>query len=205
MIGLSQEENMRRRGAFMHERRFNPEHMAKLESPERRALLPPEPLLIQLDVSGSVSVLDIGAGTGYFAIPAAERTKGVVYALDVEPKMLETIKGRAEERNLMNIRTTEGALEQIPLEDGTVDRIIASLVLHEAETLKQAIGEIVRVLRRGGRCLCLEWEKKTSEQGPPLHHRIHSDEMKQAMEQNGLQILFFEHPTESHYVLIAQK
>jgi ubiquinone/menaquinone biosynthesis C-methylase UbiE len=184
----------------MHERTFNPELLAKLESPERRALFPVETLLKQLDVKERMSVLDIGAGTGYLTIPAAERTEGMVYALDIEPLMLKTIQRKAKEKKQTNIRTIQGVFEQIPLEDGSVDRVIASLVLHEAKNLEQAIGEISRVLRKGGRCLCVEWEKETPEQ-----HRIHSDQMKQAMERQGLSILLFEHPSESYYVLIVQK
>ncbi|SEB88452.1 class I SAM-dependent methyltransferase [Paenibacillus sp. GP183] len=184
----------------MNQRKFNPELIAKLESPERRALFPAETLLSLLDVNGTVSVLDIGAGTGYFAIPAAAQTEGVVYALDVEPSMLEVIESKAEKGNLTNIRTIQGALEHIPLEDGAVDRIIASLVLHETDNLKLAISEIARVLREGGRCLCVEWEKTTTEQ-----HRIHSFQMRQAMEENGLQVLSSVSQSGSHYVMVIQK
>lgn len=189
----------------MNERRFNPEHMAKLDNPERKALLPPEPLLDKLDVSSKETVLDLGAGTGYFTIPAAQRTEGVVYALDIEPQMLKVIQEKAEEQKLSNIQTVEGALEKVPLEDRSVDTVIASLVLHEAETLEQALREILRVLREGGRCLFLEWEKKASEQGPPLHHRIHSDDLRKEMERVGLHVTLLEHPTNSHYYVIGQK
>ncbi|WP_052475845.1 class I SAM-dependent methyltransferase [Cohnella kolymensis] len=116
-----------------HERRFNPEHLAKLDNPERRAMLPPEPLIAKLGVKGEVAVLDLGAGTGYFTLPIAQITDGTVYALDVEPKMLETIKNKAEEKGMENIRYVEGTLEQIPMEDATIDRVVASLVLHETE------------------------------------------------------------------------
>lgn len=116
----------------MHERRFNPEHMAKLESSERRAANPPEPLLDKLDLRDSLSLLDLGAGTGYLTIPAAERTRGTIFALDIEPRMLDVIRGKAEARQLHNIQTLLGQLENIPLEMKSVDRVVASLVLHEA-------------------------------------------------------------------------
>lgn len=189
----------------MHERRFNPENMAKLESPERKKMLPAEQLLDHLDIQGSMSVLDLGAGTGYFAIPAARRTEGTIYTLDVEPRMLERISERSGEEGLSNIQTVEGVFEHIPLEDQKVDRVIASMVLHEAESLEQALFEINRVLQPGGRCMCLEWEKVPSEMGPPGHHRIHSDVLKAAFEQAGFQIIRLEHPTEVHYLLVVEK
>ncbi|MGG6310365.1 class I SAM-dependent methyltransferase [Paenibacillus macerans] len=189
----------------MHDRRFNPEHMAKLESPERKAAVPPELLLDKLALSNSSTVLDLGAGTGYFAIPAAARTNGTVYALDIEPQMLEVIRKRADERQLPNVRTIKGEFEQIPLENESVDRVIASLVLHEAEPLHQVLTEINRVLHEGGLCLCVEWEKKVTDQGPPLHHRIDSEEMKRLFEELGFAILEIDHRANAQYVLIVQK
>ncbi|WP_276355754.1 class I SAM-dependent methyltransferase [Cohnella caldifontis] len=116
--------------------------MAKLESPERRAASPPEPLLDKLDVRDPFSLLDLGAGTGYFTLPAAERTSGIVFALDIEPRMLDIIRSKAEERELNHIQTLQGQLENIPLEKEAVDRVLASLVLHEAETVDRAVAEM---------------------------------------------------------------
>lgn len=189
----------------MHERRFNPEHLEKLDNPQRRALFDPQPLLSELDVKGAKSVLDIGAGSGYFTIPAAKMTEGTVYALDVEPKMLQIIKAKAEEEKLTNITYLQGAMENVPLAGGTAERVIASLVLHEAETLDQGVAEIKRVMTAGGLCFILEWEKKESEQGPPLHHRISSEDMKKALEQHGLRIRRMHFPTDSHYSILCEK
>ncbi|KKC47786.1 SAM-dependent methyltransferase [Paenibacillus sp. VTT E-133280] len=191
----------------MHERRFNPENMAKLDSPERKAVLPPESLLekLALNENESATILDLGAGTGYFSIPVSERTSGTILALDIEPMMLEVIRSKAKQKQIKNIQTIEGRLEQIPLEEESVDRVIASLVLHEAEPLQQALSEIHRVLRRGGRCACLEWEKQETDQGPPLHHRIGSEELTHSFEQAGFTILETDHPTGAHYVLVVQK
>ena len=59
-------------------------------------------------MSGEVDVLDIGAGTGYFSIPAASLTTGTVYALDTEPAMLDMMRRRAQEQGLANIKVMEG-------------------------------------------------------------------------------------------------
>ncbi len=189
----------------MHERRFNPEHMAKLDNPQRRELFPPERLLAELDLGSASCVLDIGAGSGYFTIPAAKMTEGTVYALDVEPKMLEVIREKAAEEKIENISYMQGVMEKIPLADGAADRVIASLVLHEAETLDQGLAEMKRVMAEGGIAFILEWEKRQSEQGPPLHHRISSEDMKQNMEKHGLRIRRISFPTESHYVIVCER
>jgi ubiquinone/menaquinone biosynthesis C-methylase UbiE len=189
----------------MSERRFDPAKMAKLDNPERRKALPPEKILSLLEMKENDIVLDLGAGTGYFTLPTASRTTGKVYALDVEPQMLETLKKRVNEQHLKNVQLLEGEIEDIPMENDQVDQIIASFVLHEVEPLSKGLQEIRRVLKQGGRCLCLEWEKKPMEQGPPLDHRIHSDDMKKAFEENGFKIVDFTYPTEQHYIIVAQK
>lgn len=189
----------------MSEKRFDPANLHKLDNPERRKALPPEQILGLLKLKGTDSVLDLGAGAGYFTIPAAQLTKAKVYALDVENRMLEVLRERVDAEGLKNVELVEGAIEEIPLQDGLADHVIASFVLHEVEPLSKGLQEIHRMLKPGGSCLCLEWEKKETPQGPPLHHRIHSDEMKQAVEQAGLTVENITFPTDSHYILIFRK
>lgn len=83
--------------------RFDPTLIDRLESPERKRELPAAVLLEKLQVNGEVDVLDIGAGTGYFSIPAASMTAGTVFAVDLEPAMLEFMEKRAAEEELTNV------------------------------------------------------------------------------------------------------
>lgn len=189
----------------MSDRRFDPTKMSKLDNPERRKALPPEELLKMIQIGDQDSVLDLGAGTGYFAIPAAQMTRGTIYALDVEPQMLTFIEERVEEQGIRNINLVEGVIEEIPLADESVNHVLASFVLHEVEPLSKGLEEIHRVLKKGGSCFCLEWEKKPMEQGPPLNHRIHSEEMEKAFKKTGFTIAKQSFPTDSHYVIIATK
>jgi len=189
----------------MSERRFDPAMMAKLDNPERRKALPPEQLLTMLNIKETDNILDLGAGTGYFTIPAAQMTQGQVYALDVEPQMLDALKERVNNQALENVQYVEGVIEEIPLKDSIADHVIASFVLHEVEPLSKGLQEIYRSLKGNGTCFCLEWEKKESDQGPPLHHRIHSTDMEEAMKKEGFKIINKFFPTDQHYILIAQK
>lgn len=185
--------------------RFDPAKMNKLDNPERRKVFPPEKILSLLQIKKDDVVLDLGAGPGYFTLPAASLTTGKVFALDVEPKMLEVLKQKTDQHSLDNVHLLKGTIEDIPMGNNQADRIIASLVLHEVDFLSGAIQEIHRVLKPGGRLLCLEWEKKSAEQGPSQRSRIHSDEMKKTLVDNGFHIVQFSSPTEQHYMIIAQK
>lgn len=188
----------------MMERRFNPEHMEKLDNPERRKVLPPEKLLELLEIQDNDIILDLGAGTGYFTIPAAGLTNGKVYALDVAPQMLQYLEKRVKEEKLDNVDLIEGAIECIPVAGQIVDHMIASFVLHEVEPLEKGLQEMRRVLRPDGTVLCIEWEKKQTEQGPPLHHQIHSNELAEAFEENGFLVEKLTYPSDQQYLIVAR-
>lgn len=189
----------------MTNHRFDPTKLNKLDNPERRKAFPPEKILSLLQIGRNDVVLDLGAGPGYFALPAASLTTGKVFALDVEPKMLEMLEQKVNQFSLKNIHLLKGNIEDIPMENNQADRIIASLVLHEVESLPKAVQEIDRVLKPEGRLLCLELEKKPVEQVPARRYRIHSDEMKKVLEEHGFHIVHFTFPTEQHYMIVAQK
>jgi ubiquinone/menaquinone biosynthesis C-methylase UbiE len=185
---------------------FNPDKMHVLDAPERRKLMPAEKLLNVLPVGSDDTIVDLGAGTGYFSIPAAQMTKSTVHAVDVEPKMLEVLKIRADEQGLSNVRPTIGVIEDIPLQDSVADVVIASLVLHEADPLSKGLQEIHRVLKATGRLLCLDWEPRESPQmGPPLEVRISSSDMEKALNEAGLTVTNRLFPAEFLYIFVAEK
>jgi 16S rRNA A1518/A1519 N6-dimethyltransferase RsmA/KsgA/DIM1 with predicted DNA glycosylase/AP lyase activity len=77
---------------------FNPEHADKLLDPKRIELLPPEKIIDELTLRNDDIIADLGAGNGFFTLPLAKNTSQTVYAVDIEPKMLELLKKRAKKR-----------------------------------------------------------------------------------------------------------
>lgn len=185
----------------MSDRRFNPKSKSKLDSPDRKELLPPEEILSALNIEANDMIADLGAGTGYFALPAAQQTHSTVYAVDIEPQMLRALEKRLSDQQISNVQLVEGPIENIPLADHSVHKVIASMVLHEVEPLGKGLQEIKRILKPGGRCVCVEWEKKPSEQGPPMDHRIHSRDLKRAIEQEGFKVIDLFYPSDPIYVM----
>ncbi|MGG1573487.1 class I SAM-dependent methyltransferase [Fictibacillus sp. NRS-1165] len=189
----------------MDERRFNIKKKALLDSPERRKLLPPEKLLSLLSIKSNDSILDLGAGTGYFTIPASIMTQGDVYALDLEKELLDVIQSQIEEQNISNIHLIQGKAQAIPLASSSIDIVIASLILHAVEPLSKGICEIYRVMKQGAYLLCFEWEKKESPMGPPIHIRIPSEEMEALFLEKSFKIIKKVFPTDFLYIYIIQK
>lgn len=174
-----------------------------LDSPERRGDLPPEKLLDMLPIKKENNILDLGAGTGYLAIPAAKMVEGLVYALDLDPKMLEVIHSKTKDENITNVHAIKGNIDDIPLSDDSIDIVLASLVLHEMKNLPQSLQQIKKVLKEEGYFVCVEFEKKErSSDGPP---RISSSMMEQEITNAGLRITEKLFPTDSLYIFMAQK
>lgn len=173
-----------------------------LERPERRKEFSPEQLLNMIPVKEMDSMLDFGAGTGYFSIPAAKRIKGNVYALDIDATMLEIINKKALEEQLRNIVPVQGSMEALPLPDGSIDIIIASLVLHEIQPLAPLLQQMKNILKKEGYLVCLELEPKDSSEKAP---RITLEGMEREMIEAGFKITEKFFPAESLYMLVAQK
>lgn len=93
-------------------------------------------------------VLDIGCGTGGFAMALAERTQANVIGVDIATQLLVHGRSRAHP---WPVRWVLGAVEALPIVDGCVDVVIMSLILHQCVDRPQAIREVYRVLRPGGR------------------------------------------------------
>ncbi|MDT3427724.1 ubiquinone/menaquinone biosynthesis C-methylase UbiE [Paenibacillus forsythiae] len=176
--------------------------LERLESQERLSGIPPEELLDLAGLENGDDVLDIGAGGGYFAFAAADRTEGRVYAVDASPYMLDVLRGRARDSAKTNIVVAEGAAEHLPLEDGAVDMAIASLLLHILSAPRLAIQEMLRVLKPGGRGLIVEWLHPRADGKPG--HRISLESMRLYLEAGGAYIISVNIWADTYYSIVFQ-
>lgn len=110
-------------------------------------------------LSPGESVLDVGCGTGTLAIAARQRVgpAGEVWGVDPSPEMVARATRKAAKAGV-DVRFETGALEELPLRDGGVDVVLSSLMLHHLtdDGRVQGMGEIVRVLKPGGRFLAVD-------------------------------------------------
>lgn len=167
--------------------KFDPEHWERLVGEERRARLPVSAILNPIDVREGMVVADIGAGPGYFTLPLAERVgpRGRVYALDIEPRMLEALRSRGVPPNVEVLQSGESTL---PLPDQSVDLAFLAFVYHELGDRPAMLAEIRRILRPGGRLVVADWVPREEEIGPPLHERIAEGVVTAEMEAAGFEV-----------------
>ena len=110
---------------------------------------------------GTLDILDLGTGTGALAIDAARRWPAAsIIGIDIARGMLSVARqnaataiASASERP----RWLRGDAERLPVADESVDLVVSSFVLQLVPDRQQALAEIVRVLRPGGRFAFVTW------------------------------------------------
>ncbi len=99
------------------------------------------------------TVLDLGSGGGIDVLLSARRVgpTGTVYGLDMTDEMLALAERNARKADVTNVHFLKGLIEEIPLEDASVDVVISNCVVNLSPEKPRVLAEIVRVLRPGGR------------------------------------------------------
>jgi ubiquinone/menaquinone biosynthesis C-methylase UbiE len=180
--------------------------LAVLDNRQREQLIAPETLIRQMPIQKNHTLLDVGAGSGFFTIPMAESTTGNVYAMDPDSRMLSVIEDKAKEKGLTNIEPIQDYLENLSLQNKSVDFVMASLILHEVSSLTKALTTIFEVLKTGGHLLCLEYEKDDLiVEGPPMSIRIGSEDLEKTLPLVGFELVTKTKINDTIYTVLAVK
>ena len=99
------------------------------------------------------TVLDLGSGAGLDCFFAGKKVgeTGHVIGVDMTPEMIERAKSSAKRLDIQNVEFRQGYLEDLPVENNTVDIIISNCVINLSPDKSKVFGEAFRVLRPGGK------------------------------------------------------
>jgi ubiquinone/menaquinone biosynthesis C-methylase UbiE len=177
----------------MNERTFKAANAGRLEDPERLKWMPPGEAIEAIGLAKGMTVADIGAGTGYFAVPFARAVgpEGRVLAVDLQPEMLALIGAKLEASDAPgNIELLEGTAERTGLPDGACDVALLANLWHELDDHGVVLEEVRRVLKPGGRVAVLDWRADVAPPpGPPQDHRIGEAEALRELEAGGFRVV----------------
>ena len=172
-----------------------------LVNPFRRLMHDPEKIMCPF-VEKGMTVLDIGPGMGFFTLPLAEMVGpgGRVFAVDVQEKMLQSLKSRAGKARLADRIITRvckpDSLDPGEFE-GTIDFALAFAVVHEAPDEQAFFHDVSRSLKPGARCLVAE---------PKGHVSVREFEQSlSAAEREGLKVEDRLKINRCHAALLAKK
>ncbi len=114
----------------------------------------------QLAPKPYMKLLDIGGGTGDIAFRFLKKGGGHVIVSDINENMLEVGKQRAIDRNILqNIEWQQANAEELPFADNSFDAVTIAFCIRNITRIEVALAEIYRVLKPGGKFLCLEFSQ----------------------------------------------
>lgn len=182
---------------------FNQRHIAALESENRKTWQNPEKILELLDLKLNHVAVDLGCGSGFFAVPLSRKVKKV-YAIDIQQEMLDFLEQKIRRLNIGNIETLLSMEDEIPLEKESVDFLLSVNTLHEFHDKEKMISEMQRVLRADGQVAMVDFKKKDTGFGPPMTIRVSKEQARQLFEKKGLTVLK-SHDFKYHYLIVCRR
>lgn len=147
------------------------------EAEERCSLM-----LANLGVKPGMTVCDMGCGNGFYTLQLAKMVgpTGRVFAVDIQPEMLQMLKRRAENRNIKNVVPILGTLVDPKLPSGEVDLILCVDVYHEFSHPEQMLAHMRNSLAPEGLVALLEYrEEDLTVPIKPLHKMSRVQIMKE--------------------------
>ncbi|MFV9484945.1 class I SAM-dependent methyltransferase [Christiangramia sp. ASW11-125] len=138
-------------------------------------------LLMNMNIQPDDTIADIGAGSGYHTFKMAKlASEGFVYAVDIQPEMLQAISEKQSEQQVNNIQTVQGSEKSINLDENSVSKILLVDVYHEFNFPKEMIESMHKSLTSDGKIYLIEY--KAEDESIPIK-RIHKMSEKQAVKE----------------------
>jgi ubiquinone/menaquinone biosynthesis C-methylase UbiE len=155
--------------------KFDSKKLAKLNNPERFKTLNPNKIWDALNLQNPQILVDIGAGTGFFATAFSSKLpNGKIYACDNSDVMIQWMKENITNKNIIPFQSSEN---NVNFPDGIADLVYMMNVHHELLEPKKILTESYRLLKAGGKIAIIDWKTEDMEQGPPLNIRIPDKEI----------------------------
>jgi SAM-dependent methyltransferase len=179
-------------------------YLARLDDPSRAQWQLPDRVVASLRLKQGSTAAEIGSGTGQFAIRMAKKVgeRGRVYAIDVEPRMLDILAERAaaaETWGIVGLLAPDGG--GLPPEP--VDTVLMVNVLHHVHDRADYLRALGGRLGPGGRIAIVDFHERELPVGPPPDHKLARADAVAAVKAAGLRLLREEKFLPYQYFLIA--
>jgi SAM-dependent methyltransferase len=161
---------------------ISPHRAQRLLDPSRlETQLGEDDLVRLLALRGDEDVIELGSGPGFYTDRMAALTTGTVYALDIQPEMLEFYRARGVPGN---VRLVLGDVTHLELPVSSLDVAISISTWHESGGVVDLAG-LARALRPGGRLVVVDWRKdaESLDHGPPTNIRFDKEEVAASLAQ----------------------
>jgi cyclopropane fatty-acyl-phospholipid synthase-like methyltransferase len=187
MVHVAAQQHQPSKPDHMDHKFDDPARYAKsFDDPARDAWQMPARVVEALQLQSGMKVADIGAGTGYFSTRLA-RVPGVsVFAVDIEPKMIDYLKQRAQKEQLSNVTAVLAGAASPNLPE-PVDVVLVVDTYHHLGNRPRYFRDLKKSLKPGGRIAIVDFRKDAPD-GPPAHFRFTPQQIQDEMKQAGYEL-----------------
>lgn len=162
--------------------------MMWLERPSREAEERPQQTVAELELEPDDAVADLGAGTGYFSLRIARAVpQGKVYAVDIQPEMLDALNYLKSEKNIENVEAILGDVDDPHLPENSIDLAFMVDAYHEFEYPREMMQGVMKALKPQGRVVLLEYRKENPFILIKPLHKMSERQVKKEMKAVGLE------------------
>jgi ubiquinone/menaquinone biosynthesis C-methylase UbiE len=161
-----------------------------LERGEREREENPAKAIRALDIQPGMTVCDLGAGSGYYTVRMSRLVgpTGKVYAVDIQPRMLELLTRRLRSDGIQNVIPVLSTEDDPKLPPQSQDLILLVDVYHEFARPQIMLRRMREALKDDGRLVLLEFRKEDESVPIRLEHKMSIAEVKAELEPEGFRI-----------------
>ena len=191
----------------------------RIQGRSTESFLDARDVISRLNLKGNEVFMDAGCGDGHVSMEAYDMLgkEATIYSVDVYGPSIEDMEKEVEEKGIKNIIPIQSNIaERIALEDDTVDICLLINVFHHFVAMEEndeAIEELKRIIKPGGKIAVMDYKKMDTGYGPPLRVKSSHEELEEMFAKHGLKMMQLdtevgedlEQGCKSHYLIIFEK
>ncbi len=178
----------------------------RFDDPARDEWQKPDAVVAAMHIAEGMTVIDVGAGTGYFEsrLSKAVGPHGKVLAVDIEPNMVRYLKKRAARERWSNVEVKAVRADASDLETGLADRILIVDTWHHLDHRAAYTARLKRALKPGGSIVVVDFRRE-AKRGPPVEHRLSPEELARELASAGLRTNVVEIGLTDQYLVVGER
>lgn len=168
-------------------------------------------LLKKIGIGPGQTVADLGCGGGgHFVAPTAALvgSSGIVYAVDIQKKVLNSLEATLKLQNIGNVKLVWSNLEDVgaaAISGDSCDAAILANVLFQNEKHENILKETARIVKKGGKIVVVDWKHYKAPFGPPDERKVSAERVIELGKTLGLKTEQQFDVGDYHYAVILTK
>lgn len=198
---------------------LTPSNGHRIQGRTTESFIDAKDVISRLELKGDEVFMDAGCGDGHVAMEAYNLMgdDAVIYAVDVYEPSIEDMVIDLEKEGINNVVPVQSDIaDKIALDDDTVDICLLINVFHHfvaMEETDEAISELKRVIKPGGKIAVMDYKKMDSGYGPPVKFKSSPEELEEMFSKHALKMVKLDDEVgedleggiKSHYMIIFKK